>query len=82
MVYVTHYGDYRRSCYHVGFSVCAEVNALFRLFLIYLGNGNVYAELHAQQHCCFLIEVLVDVCHDTHLHERHDNFRAGLFNLF
>ena len=73
MVNVSHNGNERCTGHEILFLILEVFDTLFNVFLFDLGNYYGDTELIGKDRYCILVQVLVDVCHDTHLHESHDD---------
>ena len=73
MVNVTHYGNNRSSRLQILLAVLKEFKTFFLNFLLNLGHHYADSQLVCQNENCILVYILIDVGHDTHLHECHDN---------
>ena len=82
MVNVSHDGDDRCSRLEIFLFILKELQTFFFLFFFDLGNDDADAQIVRQNHNGILVDTLVDIGHDTHLHQRHDDLGCGYPDLF
>ena len=76
VVNVSHNGDDRRSRLQIGLSVLEVFDAFFFLiffFFIDIADGDLDPQFLSQQDDGIFVQVLVDVGHDAHTHQGHDD---------
>ena len=82
MVYVTHNRDDRCSRLQIFFFILEKFQSFFLFLFLYFGNDYTDAQLVSKNENGILINILVNICHNPHLHQCHDNLRSGYTNLF
>ena len=72
MVYVTHNSDDRCSRLEIFFLVLEIFDSLFLSFLLHSAYRDLYTHFLCEENYGVFVEVLVDVRHHAHLHQRTD----------
>ena len=76
MIDVTHNGDNRRSGSQILLAVCEVFDSFFRFLFFDLADDDLFAQFVTEDLDGIFIQILIDISHNAHLHEGHDEFRG------
>ncbi len=82
VVNMAHNGDNRSTMLQVFFFVLEKFESFFLFGFFHLAYHNADSQIVCKDHNRILIDVLVHIRHNSHLHERHDDGRNGYPYLF
>ena len=78
---MSHDSDDRRSRSEILFSVGEMLNTFFDLFFLHLADDDLLVKFISEDLNRVLIEVLIDIGHDSHPHQCHDDSGCGYIDL-
>ena len=76
MIDVAHNGDNRRSGSQILLAVCEVFDSFFRFLFFDLADDDLFAQFVTEDLDGIFIQILIDISHNAHLHEGHDEFRG------
>ena len=81
MVNMSHNRDNRCTRFQIFFLIFKKLQTFFFLFFFHFAYNNTDSEVIRQNHNGVFVDILVDVCHDTHFHKCHDYRGCGYADL-
>ena len=81
MVNMAHNRDNRCTRLQIFFLIFKKLQTFFFLFFFHFAYNNTDSEVIRQNHNGVFVDILVDVCHDTHFHKCHDYRGCGYADL-